>query len=100
MTETAPRRLLPLLTGRHGGSRSALTCRFRCGDACFHDVPNTSAGEYFGDVAARAFSRRTALKAGAVVAAAGAATTCSASSPRSPPPASRATPASPAPPRA
>ncbi|KAE8763698.1 PhoX family protein [Georgenia thermotolerans] len=75
MTETAPRRLLPLLTGRHGGSRSALTCRFRCGDACFHDVPNTSGGEYFGDVAARAFSRRTALKAGAVVAAAGAATT-------------------------
>ncbi|MFH5824983.1 PhoX family protein [Georgenia sp. AZ-5] len=70
MSQTTPRRsLLPLLTPGHGGNRSAMTCRFRCGDACFHDVPNTSGNEYFGDVAARAFSRRTALKAGAVVAA-------------------------------
>ncbi|MPV37380.1 PhoX family protein [Georgenia subflava] len=73
MSTTVPgRRPLPLLPA-HDGGRSALTCRFRCGDACFHPVPNTSANEYFGDVAARAFSRRSVLRAGAVVAAATAA---------------------------
>ncbi|WP_448070772.1 PhoX family protein [Georgenia yuyongxinii] len=89
MTETTTRRLLPLLTGSHGGSRSALTCRFRCGDACFHDVPNHSTNEYFGDVASRAFSRRTALKAGAVIAAAGAATTALGQQPAAAAPAAR-----------
>ncbi|RPF27326.1 PhoX family protein [Georgenia muralis] len=74
MTVTPTRRFLPLLSN-HGGNRSSLTCRFRCGDACFHDVPNTSGNDYFGDVAARAFSRRTVLKAGAVIAAAGAVAT-------------------------
>ena len=29
-----------------------MTCRFRCGDACFHEVPNTSTNEYVGDVIA------------------------------------------------
>ncbi|ACQ78939.1 protein of unknown function DUF839 [Beutenbergia cavernae DSM 12333] len=67
---TPPRRPLPLLG--HGGNRSALTCRYRCGDACFHDVPNTSRGETFGDVVAAGISRRNLLKVGAVVAAAGA----------------------------
>ncbi|ANZ37167.1 phosphatase [Lentzea guizhouensis] len=43
-----------------------MTCEYRCGDACFHDVPNTSGNSYFGDLV----SRRTALKVGAVVAAA------------------------------
>ncbi|MFF5783650.1 PhoX family protein [Streptomyces sp. NPDC012693] len=68
------RKLLPLLsTNPHGGGRSALTCRFRCGDACFHEVPNTSDNEYVGDVIAGALSRRSALRAAAVVTVASAA---------------------------
>ncbi|MFE2262024.1 PhoX family protein [Streptomyces griseosporeus] len=50
-----------------------MTCRFRCGDACFHEVPNTSANEYVGDVIAGALSRRSALRAAAVVTVAAAA---------------------------
>ncbi|MEU6094402.1 PhoX family protein [Streptomyces sp. NPDC047079] len=64
------RKMLPLLgtpSGSHPGGRSALTCRFRCGDACFHEVPNTSSNEYVGDVIAGALSRRSALRAAAVV---------------------------------
>ncbi|WP_281154840.1 PhoX family protein [Streptomyces sp. HYC2] len=64
------RKLLPLIgtpSGSHPGGRSALTCRYRCGDACFHEVPNTSSGEYVGDVIAGALSRRSALRAAAVV---------------------------------
>jgi secreted PhoX family phosphatase len=51
-----------------------MTCRFRCGDACFHEVPNTSSNEYVGDVIAGALSRRSMMRAAAVVtvAAAGA----------------------------
>ncbi|MFI6009474.1 PhoX family protein [Streptomyces sp. NPDC051243] len=56
----------------HPGGRSALTCRFRCGDACFHEVPNTSTNPYVGDVIAEAVSRRTTLRAAAVVSAAAA----------------------------
>ncbi|MET9867653.1 PhoX family protein, partial [Streptomyces sp. NPDC006386] len=71
------RKLLPLIgtpSGSHPGGRSALTCRFRCGDACFHEVPNTSSNEYVGDVIAGALSRRSMMRAAAVVtvAAAGA----------------------------
>ncbi|GGP38893.1 PhoX family protein [Saccharothrix coeruleofusca] len=58
---------LPLLAN-HSPGRAAVTCRYRCGDACFHAVPNTSANPYFGDL----LSRRAALTAG-VVAAIGAA---------------------------
>ncbi|WP_432248651.1 PhoX family protein [Streptomyces sanyensis] len=62
------RRLLPLLTkAPHAGGRSALTCRYRCGDACFHEVPNTSDNEYAGDVIAGALSRRSMVRAAAVV---------------------------------
>ncbi|MFF0446241.1 PhoX family protein [Streptomyces sp. NPDC004609] len=72
------RKLLPLLnTGSHAGGRSALTCRYRCGDACFQEVPNTSDNEYAGDIIAAALSRRSMVRAAAVVtvaAAAGAAT--------------------------
>ncbi|WP_326689150.1 MULTISPECIES: PhoX family phosphatase [unclassified Streptomyces] len=62
------RKPLPLLTS-HPGGRSAMTCRYRCGDACFHEVPNTSGNEYAGEVIARALSRRSVLRAGAVVGA-------------------------------
>ncbi|WP_228976022.1 PhoX family phosphatase [Streptomyces sp. DH12] len=62
------RKLLPLLTTTpHAGGRSALTCRYRCGDACFHEVPNTSDNEYAGDVMARALSRRSMMRAAATV---------------------------------
>jgi uncharacterized protein len=57
---------LPLLNS-HPGGRAALTCRYRCGDACSHPVPNTSDNSYLGDLIARAVSRRSLLRAGAVV---------------------------------
>ncbi|MGW7519636.1 PhoX family protein [Streptomyces sp. NPDC054796] len=66
------RKLLPIL-GSHQGGRSAMTCRYRCGDACFHEAPNTSGNEYAGDIIAGALSRRTMLRAGAVVGVAAAA---------------------------
>ncbi|HEX2132041.1 MAG TPA: PhoX family phosphatase [Actinophytocola sp.] len=65
-------RLLPLLPVTNTFGRSAVTCRYRCGDACSHDVPNTSDNAYFGEVVAEVVQRRTMLKAGAVLAVAGA----------------------------
>ncbi|MFD3456660.1 PhoX family protein [Streptomyces sp. NPDC058691] len=61
-----PHRLLPLLT-RHAAGRSALTCQYKCGNACAHEAPNTSDNPYLGDVVADALSRRTMLRTGAVV---------------------------------
>ncbi|MET9319858.1 PhoX family phosphatase [Streptomyces sp. NPDC003038] len=69
------RKLLPLIGNPHGSGRSALTCRYRCGDACFHEVPNTSDNEYAGDLIARAYSRRSMLRSAAVVTVAAAAGT-------------------------
>ncbi|WP_432133627.1 PhoX family protein [Streptomyces sp. bgisy154] len=72
------RKLLPIIgtpSAAHPGGRSALTCRFRCGDACFHEVPNTSDNEYAGDVIAGALSRRSMVRAAAVVTVAAAAGT-------------------------
>ncbi|MFI6795365.1 PhoX family protein [Streptosporangium canum] len=66
MANPSPRRLLPLLTSPHKGGRTALTCRFRCGNQCAHDVLNTSDNTYFGDVVAEAMSRRGVLRAGAL----------------------------------
>lgn len=62
------RRLLPM-AGRTHGSRSAVTCHLRCGDACFKEVPNTTETSYFRDVASSALSRRTLLGATAAGAA-------------------------------
>jgi secreted PhoX family phosphatase len=59
-------RLLPLLSTPHKGGRSALTCQFRCGNACAHDVANTADNAYFGDVVKDALSRRGVLRAGAL----------------------------------
>ncbi|MFE4591820.1 PhoX family protein [Streptomyces laurentii] len=70
------RKMLPMLSNHsHGGGRSAMTCRFRCGDACFQEVPNTSDNEYVGDVIAGALSRRSMMRAAAVVTVASAAGT-------------------------
>ncbi|WP_329175308.1 PhoX family phosphatase [Streptomyces decoyicus] len=66
------RKFLPLI-GSHPGGRSAMTCRYRCGDACFHETPNVSGNEYVGDVIAGALSRRSMVRAAAVVTVAAAA---------------------------
>ncbi|OLF04264.1 phosphatase [Actinophytocola xinjiangensis] len=64
-------RLLPLLPTTNTFGRSSVTCRYRCGDACSHDVPNTSDNPYFADVVAQV-GRRRLLRAGAVLTVAGA----------------------------
>ncbi|MEJ7744663.1 MAG: hypothetical protein WKF73_20265 [Nocardioidaceae bacterium] len=62
MTE---RRLLPLLSSpatRHG-SRSLMTCKFRCGNACDHPEPNSSGNTHIGEILAAAISRRSSSRA-------------------------------------
>ena len=60
-------KLLPLFAVHDGSSkRSSLTCKYKCGDACFHEVPNTSKGQYFGDIVKTARSRRGVMKGGAM----------------------------------
>ncbi|MEV4199801.1 PhoX family protein [Micromonospora globbae] len=59
-------RLLPLLGSTRHGSRDAMTCLYRCGNACDHPVPNTSDNAYFGDVVNAEVSRRGVVRAGAV----------------------------------
>ncbi|MFC0507573.1 PhoX family protein [Micromonospora costi] len=59
-------RLLPLLGATRHGSRDAMTCLYRCGNACDHPVPNTSDNAYFGDVVDAEVSRRGVVRAGAV----------------------------------
>ncbi|MFC9236036.1 PhoX family protein [Streptomyces decoyicus] len=66
------RKFLPLI-GSHPGGRSAMTCRYRCGDACFHETPNVSGNDYVGDVITGALSRRSMVRAAAVVTVAAAA---------------------------
>ncbi|GAA2814269.1 PhoX family phosphatase [Saccharopolyspora taberi] len=58
---------LPLLSN-HSAARSSVTCRFRCGNACAHEAPNTSDNPYFGDIVESVLSRRGVLKAGSVLA--------------------------------
>ncbi|MEO3976617.1 PhoX family protein [Streptomyces sp. CAU 1734] len=85
---------LPLLnTTPHAGGRSALTCRYRCGDACFGEVPNTSENEYAGDIIAGALSRRSMVRAAAVVTVAAAAGTALVTGPGAAP--AQAAPAAP-----
>ncbi|OZD56808.1 PhoX family protein [Rhodococcus sp. 06-1460-1B] len=58
---------LPLFAVHDGSSkRSSLTCKYKCGDACFHEIPNTSKGQYFGDIVKTAMSRRGVIKGGAM----------------------------------
>src|SRR5688500_12712446 len=59
---------LPLVRA-HAGGRSAMTCKYRCDDACSKPVPNATGHEYFGDLVARGASRRTVLKGGGLLAA-------------------------------
>ncbi|MFE9691684.1 PhoX family protein [Micromonospora sp. NPDC005806] len=59
-------RLLPLLGATRHGARDAMTCQYRCGNACDHPVPNSSANPYFGDLVQAQVSRRGVVRAGAV----------------------------------
>ncbi|MFI9641297.1 PhoX family protein [Micromonospora sp. NPDC051925] len=59
-------RLLPLLGATRHGSRDAMTCLYRCGNACDHPVPNSSDNTYFGDLVEAEVSRRGVVRAGAV----------------------------------
>ncbi|SFS86141.1 PhoX family protein [Saccharopolyspora flava] len=57
-------RVIPLpLASHHSASRSSITCKYRCGNACQHEAPNTSGNAYFGDIVESVLSRRGALKA-------------------------------------
>jgi secreted PhoX family phosphatase len=64
------RRNLVLFSNTYDGrsNRSNLTCQYKCGNACAHEVPNTSDNEYFGDIVRSAITRRGLLKAGATAA--------------------------------
>src|SRR5688572_5853725 len=63
-------RPLPLIGSAPCSSgRDALTCRYRCGDACAHDAPNTSSTGTFADVMETVVSRRGLLRTGAVLGA-------------------------------
>ena len=59
-------RLLPLLGPAGHAGRSAMTCIYRCGNACDHPVPNESDNPYFGDVVSAEVTRRGVVRAGAV----------------------------------
>ncbi|QBR75089.1 PhoX family protein [Microbacterium sediminis] len=59
-----------LMSGRTHGKRSAVTCLYKCDNACFHPAPNTSENGYFRDIANAVLSRRAALTGGAAAAAA------------------------------
>ena len=47
------------------GKRSAVTCHFKCGNACLGPECNTSANPHFRDIASAALTRRTLLGLGA-----------------------------------
>ncbi len=60
----ADARVVPLpLSPSPPRGRQAVTCQYRCGDACSHEPPNTSGNEYFGALVARVVSRRGILTA-------------------------------------
>ena len=63
---SSPRPLLPLVeTGPHG-SRSAMTCRYRCADACDQPEPNPTTGASFRDLVEATLSRRSLLTSSAL----------------------------------
>ncbi|MEV8503620.1 PhoX family phosphatase [Actinoplanes sp. NPDC051475] len=45
--------------------RDQMTCLYRCGNACDHDVPNRSLNPYLGDVLSAGMTRRGLVRAGA-----------------------------------
>jgi len=63
-------RLLPLAVQRPHG-RPAISCRYRCNDACARPAPNPTDHTTFREVAGAALSRRRVLQAGLVAGMAG-----------------------------
>ncbi len=61
-----PRNLLPLIDQGPHGSRSRMTCHYRCGNACDHPIPNTTDTPTLRDVVESGLARRSLLKAGGV----------------------------------
>jgi secreted PhoX family phosphatase len=61
--ESRPRVLLPFVNAVRHGSRSHVTCFYKCGNACDAAVPNQTDNPTFTDVVQQAFSRRNMLKA-------------------------------------
>ncbi|MGV9792668.1 MULTISPECIES: PhoX family protein [unclassified Gordonia (in: high G+C Gram-positive bacteria)] len=67
---------IPLQLFTNGGAevgrsaRARVTCRYKCGSACWHEPGNSSDNNYFRDIARTGVSRRTVLRstAGAAVA--------------------------------
>ena len=66
MTTTPARPLLPLLSDGPHGSRSAMTCQYKCGNACDHPIPNTSNNPEFRSVIEGAIQRRSVLRGAAI----------------------------------
>jgi hypothetical protein len=60
------RRTLPLTPVTRHGSRSLMTCLFRCGNACDHPEPNRTDNGHIQDEIATALQRRAVLKGAAV----------------------------------
>jgi secreted PhoX family phosphatase len=60
------RRLLPLVPSPRHGSRSHMTCHYRCGNACDQPDPNRSGNETMQQIVERTIARRAVLQAGAV----------------------------------
>ncbi|ABL81393.1 MULTISPECIES: PhoX family phosphatase [unclassified Nocardioides] len=56
----------PVGSGNRHGSRSHLTCYFRCGNACDQPEPNRSDNGHIQDEIAKAVQRRSVLKGAAV----------------------------------
>ncbi|ROP27627.1 hypothetical protein EDD30_0313 [Couchioplanes caeruleus] len=54
---------MPLLSTHSG--RDPMTCLHRCGNACDHPVPNTSANPYLGDLVRAGMTRRGLVRLGA-----------------------------------
>ncbi|WP_278261062.1 PhoX family phosphatase [Nocardia sp. AG03] len=60
----SPKPLALFVTHDGQSARAALTCEYKCGNACFHEPPNTSDGAYFGDIVS-GLNRRGLIKGGA-----------------------------------
>ncbi len=58
-------RLLPLVNAGPHGSRSQMTCHYRCGNACDFPEPNASGNPHAATLIENAIQRRSLLKAGA-----------------------------------
>ncbi|WP_244931293.1 PhoX family phosphatase [Nocardioides sp. W7] len=65
-TPAPARRTLPLLPSGPHGSRSRMTCLHRCGNACDHPEPNTSANSHVREEISKVVQRRSVLQGAAV----------------------------------